>query len=95
MPRGENMSILRFLYSQAGRVVRIVAGLVLIVIGALLGGWWWILAVVGLVPLLSGIFDICTLGPLFRLPLSGRRFRETEAAQHNSSHRGAKVSPPK
>ena len=79
------MPVLRFLYSQPGRVVRVVRGLVLIVVGALLGGWWWLLAVVGLLPLFTGIFDICALGPLFHRPLSGRRFREAEAA-HKSGH---------
>jgi len=80
------MPILRFLYSQPGRVVRVVLGLALIATGALLGGWWWVLAVVGLVPLATGVFDICTLGPLFHRPLSGRRFREAEAADR-SGHR--------
>jgi hypothetical protein len=70
------MPILRFLYSQPGRVVRVVLGLALIATGASLGGWWWALAVVGLLPLATGILDICTLGPLFHRPLSGRRFRE-------------------
>jgi fatty-acid desaturase len=80
------MPVLRFLYSQTGRVVRVVVGLALIAAGALLGGWWWLLAVVGLVPLATGIFDICTLGPLFHRPLSGRRFRQEEAAL-KSGHR--------
>jgi hypothetical protein len=68
--------VLRFFNSPAGRIVRIVLGSVLIVVGVSLGGWWWLLAVVGLLPLAAGIFDICTLAPLFGMPLSGRRFRE-------------------
>lgn len=75
------MPILRFLYSQTGRAVRVVVGLALITTGALLGGWWWVLAVIGVVPLTTGIFDICTLGPLFHRPLSGRRFREATRAR--------------
>lgn len=71
------MPILRFLYSQPGRVARVLIGLVMIIIGASLGGWWWLLAVVGLLPVATGILDICTLGPLFHRPLSGRRFRES------------------
>ena len=70
------MPILRFLASQPGRVVRAVLGVALIATGASLGGWWWVLAVVGLLPLAAGVFDFCTLAPLFRLPLSGRRIRE-------------------
>ena len=69
------MPILRFLYSQPGRVVRIVVGVILIIIGASLGGWWWLLVLVGVVPVLTGTFDICTLGPLVGKPLSGPRFR--------------------
>lgn len=72
------MPILRFLYSQAGRAVRVAVGLVLFIVGASLGGWWWLLAVVGLVPIATGALDICTLGPLFGRPLSGRQFREHE-----------------
>ncbi|SCG47203.1 YgaP-like transmembrane domain [Micromonospora coxensis] len=71
------MAVLRFLYSPAGRVVRVVVGIGLIVASASLGGWWWLLALVGLLPVATGVLDICTLGPLFGRPLSGRRFRET------------------
>jgi hypothetical protein len=70
------MLILRFLGSQLGRVVRGVLGLVLIAIGASLGGWWWLLAIPGLVALAAGLFDFCTLAPLFHLPFSGRKLRE-------------------
>ncbi|HUY40437.1 MAG TPA: DUF2892 domain-containing protein [Candidatus Dormibacteraeota bacterium] len=65
-----------FLSSGTGRVVRIVAGLILIALG-----WWMhttagtVVAVVGLVPLLAGIFDVCLFAPLFGLPLSGKRIR--------------------
>jgi hypothetical protein len=70
------MSIIRFIASQPGRVIRAVIGLALIATGAALGGWWWLLAVVGLLPLAAGVFDFCTLAPLLGLPLSGRRIRE-------------------
>jgi hypothetical protein len=68
----------RFIASPIGRVVRIVAGLVLILVGLLalqgLGGW--ILAIVGLVPLLAGLFDRCVFAPLFGLPFVGPRLRQ-------------------
>jgi Protein of unknown function (DUF2892) len=73
------MPIIRFIASQPGRVARAVIGLALIAAGASLGGWWWLLAVVGLLPLAAGLFDFCTLGPLFGLPFSGRRIREIMA----------------
>jgi hypothetical protein len=72
-------AVFRFLASSTGRVVRAVAGLALIVVGlAVVGGAiGWILAVVGLVPLLAGIFDRCVFAPLFGLPFAGPRLRET------------------
>ena len=68
-----------FIASPAGRVIRIIAGVALILIGLLaVGGiWGWILAIVGLVPLLAGLFDRCVFAPLFGLPFVGPRLRET------------------
>jgi hypothetical protein len=34
-----------------------------------------ILAVVGLVPLLAGLFDFCVFAPLFGAPMSGPKIR--------------------
>ena len=50
--------------STAGRSVRVLAGVALIVVGAILGGGWWALAVVGLVPLAAGALDICLFNVL-------------------------------
>jgi hypothetical protein len=69
------MKLVDFLSSTPGRVTQIVLGLVLIVIGALVGGIGWIAAAVGLVPLLAGSFDVCVLAPLFDRPMSGTRIR--------------------
>jgi hypothetical protein len=69
------MALLRFIGSQPGRFVRAAAGLALIGTGVLLGGGWLALAVVGLLPLAAGVFDVCVLGPLFRLPFAGPAFR--------------------
>lgn len=70
-------AVFEFLASSAGRLVRIVAGLILIVIGILLVEqiWGWILIVVGLVPLLAGVLDFCVFAPLFGLPFVGARLR--------------------
>ena len=72
-------AVFRFLASSAGRVVRAVAGLALVVVGlAVVGGTiGWILAIVGLVPLLAGLFDRCVFAPLFGLPFAGPRLRQT------------------
>lgn len=67
----------KFMASPAGRITRIVAGIVLIVLGLFvihgLGGT--IVAVVGLVPLLAGLFDFCVFAPLFGAPMSGPKIR--------------------
>ena len=70
--------IFRFLASSAGRVVRAVAGLALIVVGiAVVGGVvGWILVIVGLVPLAAGLFDRCVFAPLFGLPFAGPSLRQ-------------------
>ena len=67
----------RFIASPTGRLVRVVAGLILIALGVWLvrGIGGWILAVIGLVPLAAGLFDWCVFAPLFRLPFVGSRLR--------------------
>ena len=75
------MIVLRFIGSTLGRVVRVAAGLVLIVIGVAAGGWWLVLAAFGLLPLAAGLLDVCVLGPLFRLPFNGRAFRESQGCR--------------
>jgi hypothetical protein len=67
----------QFMSSPAGRVFRVVAGLLLIGWGYTLRGQTTgiVLMVVGLLPLLAGTFDVCVLGPLFGAPLSGSAIR--------------------
>jgi hypothetical protein len=66
-----------FMASPAGRIVRIVAGIALVVWGWFgLGGTTGIvIAIVGLIPLLAGVFDFCVFAPLFGAPLSGPQIR--------------------
>lgn len=69
-------AFLSFMASPAGRVARIAAGLVLIVVGTVTGGGGgWIITAIGVVPLLAGALDVCLLGPLFRRPLAGPKLR--------------------
>ncbi len=72
-------SFFTFMASAVGRIVRIAAGVVLIALGAMLGGGWWAVAVVGLVPLAAGILDACVFAPLFHRPLRGDRLRAAES----------------
>ena len=69
------MGFVRFMASTAGRALRIVAGVVLIAVGASVGGWWWVLAIAGLVPLLAGIADVCVFAPIFGQAFRGRAIR--------------------
>ncbi len=66
-----------FMASTAGRLTRIVAGIALVVWGWFgLGGTAGIVvAIVGLVPLIAGLFDFCVFAPLFGAPLSGNKIR--------------------
>ena len=67
------MGFAKFMSSGLGRGLRIVAGIVLIAVGlTVVGGTGGtVLAVVGLVPLLAGVVDVCLLAPLFGAPLKG------------------------
>ncbi|RPI90137.1 MAG: DUF2892 domain-containing protein [Chloroflexi bacterium] len=72
---------IKFMASTAGRVTRIVAGIALILWG-LMGinstTTGILVIVIGLVPLLAGLFDFCVFAPLFGAPLSGPRIRSTK-----------------
>jgi type IV secretory pathway VirB2 component (pilin) len=67
----------KFMASTAGRIARIIAGLVLIALGiwAVSGIGGWILVIIGLVPLLAGLFDRCVFAPLAKLPFNGADLR--------------------
>ena len=66
-----------FMASTAGRITRVVAGIVLMAWGLMgvTGATGIIVAIVGAVPLLAGLFDFCVFAPLFGAPLSGPKIR--------------------
>ena len=67
----------KFMASKTGRITRIVAGIALVVWGllGLSGTTGIVVAVIGLVPLLAGLFDVCVFAPLFRNPFKGSEIR--------------------
>jgi hypothetical protein len=69
--------LIKFLASTTGRIVRVIAGIALIVWGivGLTGTVGIIVAVVGAVPLLAGLFDFCVFAPLFGAPFNGPKIR--------------------
>jgi len=69
------MGFSKLMASTAGRAIRVLAGVALIVAGGILGGGWWAIAVVGLIPFAAGELDICLFNVLFGQPLSGKVVR--------------------
>ncbi len=71
--------LFKFLASNNGRLTREVAGILLILLGIFVvqGTAGWIIAVVGVVPLVAGLFDFCVFAPLFGLPFSGEALRKS------------------
>jgi hypothetical protein len=68
------MKFAQFMSTPAGRIIRVVAGLVIIAIGIALqsiGGT--ILAVIGAFPVVAGILNVCFVAPLLRVPFQGRK----------------------
>ncbi len=73
-----------FLASPSGRIYRIIGGMLLIAIGLLaIGGTIGVLlALIALVPLLAGAYDVCVFGPLLGFAFSGKAIRGEEEAHH-------------
>ena len=64
------MRFLSFMNTPAGRAIRIVGGVVLIVIGVAIGGVaGTALAVFALLPIATGVFGLCPINPLFGQPV--------------------------
>lgn len=75
------MAFAKFMASPAGRWLRVIVGVVLVIVGVILAFQpantlpGVIIAVVGLLPLVAGVVDVCLFAPLFGAPLSGPRIR--------------------
>ena len=71
------MKFARFMAQPFGRIIRVVAGAAMmgIGLGAVQGTEGTVLAVVGVLPILTGVFNVCVLGPILRAPLLGRDVR--------------------
>lgn len=85
------MAFARFTSQPAGRIIRAVTGLALILLGFLvMGGTGGIVVgMIGFVPLAAGVFNFCLIGPLVGGYLDGRKNLEgippeprTGAPQH-------------
>ncbi|MCL6645095.1 MAG: DUF2892 domain-containing protein [Dehalococcoidia bacterium] len=70
------MGLATFMASTAGRLLRVVLGIVLIAIGVTIGGpAGWVIAVIGLVPIAAGVANVCLIGPLIGAPFRGSELR--------------------
>ncbi len=71
------MAFAKFMSSLYGRILRIVAGIVLVWLGlGVVGGvGGWALAIVGLLPLVAGLANFCVFAPVFGGPFLGRDVR--------------------
>lgn len=68
------MAFAEWMATPAGRTLRVLAGLILIGIGVYVQGVWGVLiGVVGVVPVLAGIFDVCLIAPILGVPFRGHR----------------------
>lgn len=74
------MAFAKFMAKPAGRIIRIVAGIVLIVIALTMIAdqtLGIVVAVIGVVPILAGVFNVCLIGPIIGAPFSGRKALES------------------
>jgi hypothetical protein len=71
-------SFFRFMVTRVGSIIRIMVGLIFIVVGICWGQGTvgYLMVIVGLVPLLAGIFDKCIFAALFKLPSDGSELRQ-------------------
>ncbi len=67
------MKFAKFMSTPTGRWLRVIVGLVLILVGllAIHGKKGIVVAIIGLIPFLAGIFNVCVLAPLFGGPFKG------------------------
>lgn len=80
----------QFMASGAGRLMRIVAGIALIVVGLVIGGTLgWILFGVGFVPLAAGVFDMCLITGLLSRVWTGKGVRACKAGSGRTTGVGA------
>jgi hypothetical protein len=62
--------------SPIGRIIRIVAGAILIAVGiAMKSTGGYVIALIGALPLVAGIVDVCIFAPLFSMPFTGKAIR--------------------
>lgn len=70
------MGLANFMSSAAGRLLRVVLGVVLIGVGFAVGGpAGWVIGIIGLVPIAAGAANVCLVGPILGAPFKGSELR--------------------
>lgn len=70
------MIFFQIMNSLFGRALRMFLGTLLAWYGAQIGGVLGIIMmIVGLIPFLAGLFNLCLIAPLFGYPISGRAMK--------------------
>lgn len=70
------MGLAKFMASPAGRLLRVVLGLVLIAVGFAVGGTaGWVIGIIGVVPIVLGAVNVCAIGPVVGAPFRGGALR--------------------
>jgi hypothetical protein len=71
------MALAKFMAQPIGRGIRILLGLAIIAFGLMTGGTVGIvLAVVGVLPIAMGVFNMCLIAPILGVPFSGKAVLE-------------------
>lgn len=63
------MAFVAWMSTPAGRTLRVLGGLILIGGGLYFQGLWgYVAAVIGVVPVVAGVFNFCLVGPVLGAP---------------------------
>lgn len=77
------MKFSQFMASPTGRMLRILMGAVLIILGLSMHSIaGYLLTVIGSVVFLAGLFDWCLFAPLFKMPFHGKAIRACSAKKN-------------
>ena len=68
--------IIAFMSGPWGRGIRIVGGIALIILAATEGGWGWLIAVPGVLMLVTGIVNYCPAASFAKPPVDRSEFME-------------------
>ncbi|MBK9748953.1 MAG: DUF2892 domain-containing protein [Chloroflexi bacterium] len=80
------MAFVTFMTGNTGRMLRIIAGIILMTVGVLVvkDTLGTVLSVVALIPIAGGLLDFCIVGAVLGYPFRGAAAREQLARERQS-----------